>query len=165
MMSLDSRNSSYNEPLPDLSQLTDHTLSTSPDGEDPFSVRLSRTSSNTSLAARALTQEEGRMHRFGQSMRREVLKPSQVDDVLHGTSTGDEPEAAHLAALRSKLEAFSGEEIRGQVAAKGVDEVIKELDINSMQLKAMMKEDPEGFEQFRDSQMAAQINSGRNANS
>lgn len=164
MLSLDSRNSSYNEPPPDLSQLSDTIdqshLSASPNEEDPFSVRLSRTSSNTSLAARALTQEEGRMHRFGQHMRREVLKPTGQDDILHGTSTDDEPEAAHLAALRQKLEAYSGEHIRDEVSKFGADHVIRELGINAKQLKALQKEDPEGFEQFKNSQLAAQINAG-----
>jgi hypothetical protein len=100
------------------------------------------------------------MHRFGQHMRREVLRPTGTDDVLYGTSVNDEPEEAHLAALRSKLEDYSGSYIRDGVSKYGPDHVIKELGISAQQLKALRKEDPESFEMFSDSQKTAQINAG-----
>lgn len=127
---------------------------------DPFSLKLSRTSSNTSLAARALTQEEGRMHRFGQNMRREILKPHGTNDVLHGTSTDDGPESEPLAALRKKLENLDGEHIRSHVEEKGVDNVMKELGVDLQQLQLLQEQDPEGFAKLKDAQMAAQVNAG-----
>lgn len=128
--------------------------------EDTYSVKLTRTSSNTSLAAKAQTREEGRMLRFGQSLRRDLLKPTGTDDYQHGTSVNDAPESEHLSALRAKLEAFQGEEIRRIVEARGADDVIRELGINAEELMALQKEDPEGFQAFKQSQLAAQINAG-----
>jgi len=127
---------------------------------DPYSLKLSRTPSNTSLAAKAFTDEEGRMLRLGQTLRREVLRPTGTDDVLHGTSINDDPEPAHLAALRAKLEELQGEEIRSKVENEGVDSVIRELGVNAQELLMLQKQDPEGFEAFRNSQLAAQINAG-----
>jgi len=164
MLSIDSQHSSYQDPAGQLSRLTSlEEPDPTPQAEeepDPYSLNLSRTQSGTSLAARALTQEEGRMHRFGQHMRREVLKPTGTDDVLHGTSIDDEPEAAHLAALRQKLEGYSGDYIRNQVRQMGADDLIKELGINVQELRVLEKEDPQAFAVMKDSQMAAQINSG-----
>lgn len=125
---------------------------------EPYALKLLRTSSNTSLAAKALTSEEGRMHRLGQTFRREVLKPAQMDDELHGTSESDPPEEPAMAALRSKLENLRGEELRQKVNHEGVDKVISDLKINMNELRALQQEDPAGFEAFQESQMAAQLN-------
>lgn len=106
-----------------------------PDPSDErYAIKLNRTPSNTSLASRAFTEEEGRMHRFGQSMRREVLKPTGTDDYEHGTSIDDTPEPAYIAALRARLETFRGEEIRQKVEQEGVDNVIRRLGINAQEL-------------------------------
>lgn len=130
-------------------------------GDNPYgesnSSRLNRTASSTSLVARAQAQEEGRMHRFGQSFRREVLKPVGTDDVLHGTSVNDAPEPTHNAALRARLEALGGETIRQEVNSKGADTVIRELGITRDELKTMAREDPENFEALKNSQLAASM--------
>lgn len=165
VLTVESQQSSYPEPPAGLlSRLTSleeaETTSQTETDQDPYSLNLSRTQSGTSLAARALAQEEGRMHRFGQHMRREVLKPTGTDDVLHGTSVDDAPEAAHLAALRQKLEGYSGEDIREQVRQKGADDLVAELGINADELRMLEREDPEAFASMKDSQLAAQINSG-----
>ena len=125
----------------------------------PYALKLSRTSSNTSLAAKALTSEEGRMHRLGQTFRREVLKPTQMDDELHGTSKNDPPEEPAMAALRSRLEDLRGDELRQKVNEDGVDKVISDLKINMNELRALQNDDPEGFEAFKESQLAAKMNS------
>ncbi|KIV84109.1 hypothetical protein PV11_06082 [Exophiala sideris] len=133
-----------------------------PDSEpqDPYAIRLSRRNSTASLAAKAFTDEEGRMHRLGQSIRREVLRPTGIDDNLHGTSTEDDPEPPHLAALRAKLEQVKGEDLRRRVEREGADSVLRELGVNAQELLTLRETDPEGFEAFRKSQMAAQINAG-----
>ncbi|KAK5086628.1 Microtubules assembly and stabilization protein [Lithohypha guttulata] len=128
---------------------------------DPYSLSLARTGSHTSLAARAQVEEEGRMHRFGQHFRREVLKPSGTDDALHGTSIDDAPEGASPAALRARFETMNGDAIRAQVEMYGADDVVKELGINLQQLRMLEEEDPEGFARLRDSQLAALFNSGK----
>lgn len=126
---------------------------------DPIGLKLSRTDSNQSLA-RALTQEEGRMHRFGQTFRREVLKPTGTDDLLHGTSVNDDPESGAFAALRARLEGYTGEEMREEVEKRGVDHVVRELGIDLQQLRLLEREDPEAFAKLKDSQLAAQLNAG-----
>ncbi|EXJ77286.1 hypothetical protein A1O3_10444 [Capronia epimyces CBS 606.96] len=132
-----------------------------PDGSKKDQIlKLSRTPSTTSLVAKAFTDEEGRMHRFGQTMRREVLKPTGMDDILHGTRLDDPAEPPHLAALRAKLEEFKGDDIRSKVEKLGVDNVIRELGLNAQELLMLRENDPEGFETFKESQLAAQINAG-----
>jgi len=167
MPAADSLNSSSYQDAPSGSLLSrlmsQESAETAPQYEqeqDPYSLHLSRTQSGTSLAARALTQEEGSMHRYGQRFRREVLKPTGTDDILHGTSMDDAPEAAHLAALRQKLEGHSGDYIRDQVRQKGADDLIKELGINVQELRMLEREDPEAFDIMKNSQLAAQINAG-----
>jgi len=127
---------------------------------DALAAKLSRTPSNTSLASKLFTDEEGRMHRFGQNLRREILKPTGVDDHLHGTSTSDQPELESLAALRARLEELGGDEIRQKVEHDGADNVVRELGINARELLTLKETDPEGFEAFRSSQLAAQVNAG-----
>ncbi len=126
---------------------------------DDLAAKLSRTPSNTSLAAKAFTNEEGRMHRFGQSIRREVLKPTEIDDHLHGSHESDS-DPPHLAALRAKLEEMRGEDIRFRVEKEGADNIIRELGVNAQELLTLKEQDPEGFEMFKKSQLAAQINAG-----
>jgi hypothetical protein len=125
-------------------------------GEDPIRLKLARTPSNQSLAARAYTDEEGRMHRFGQGVRREVLRQSEMTD-------GEPLDPAHLAEIRARYDDFKGEEIRERVEQEGADSVLKSLGVNAKELSVMQREDPEGFEVFKNSQIAAQINSGRRA--
>lgn len=161
---LSQTSSSFQDVPSSLSRLTslestDPKTSADTDPE-PYSLRLARTDSNQSLAARALTQEEGRMHRFGQSFRREVLKPTGTDDMLHGTSIDDDPESGAFAALRARLENYSGDEIRSDVENKGVSQVVRELGIDLQQLRLLEREDPEAFAKLKDSQLAAQLNAG-----
>lgn len=125
-------------------------------GDDSFRLRLARTPSNTSLAARAYTDEEGRMHKFGQGVRREVLRQSEITDT-------EDVDPTHIAELRARFEEFKGEEIRERVEREGADSVLKSLGVNSKELGVLQTEDPEGFEVFKHSQIAAQINSGRRA--
>ncbi|OAP55295.1 hypothetical protein AYL99_10268 [Fonsecaea erecta] len=129
------------------------------EAKDAYALKLSRTSSNTSLAAKAFTDEEGRMHRFGQSIRREVLKPTGMDDTLHGTLATD-ADPPHIAALRAKLDELRGEDIRYRVEKEGADNVVRELGLNAQELLMLREQDPEGFDTFRESQLAAQINAG-----
>lgn len=156
-LSNESRTSSYiDQPSGQISRLTslEDQPPTQPTTEES---KLGRSASNTSLA-RALAQEEGRMHRFGQGMRREVLKPIGTDDALHGTSINDAPESPHLAALRQKLEHFSGEAIREEVEHKGINRVIKELGIDAQELATLERDDPEGFAKLKNAQITAERN-------
>ena len=133
------------------------------DYEQSVTVHLSRHNSDVSLAARLITQEEGQMHRFGQQIRRDVLRP-QVLDYAHGT-TGHEVEAQHLQELRTRIEAMSGSEIKAQVEALGPETVLQRLGTTTEELLLLEQQDPEGFEKFRQSQLMAQRNQGQSPGS
>lgn len=119
------------------------------DDTDRFAIRLSRSGSNTSLHSRAMTSEEGQIHRIGQNLRRDMLEPSLAssDDSL-------------ADALRERLESIQGDEIRSQVESIGPDKVLAELGSTVEDLWAIRQHDHEAFERFRESQIAAQINAG-----
>ncbi|KAI9812875.1 MAG: hypothetical protein M1827_004393 [Pycnora praestabilis] len=126
------------------------------DEEDEIRPPLARHDSDVSLAGRALTMEEGRMHRFGQQVRRDILRP-QLKDYVHGT-TGHEYEATHLQLLRSRLELLNGSEIKERVMKEGPDAVMDEIGASAEELRILEEEDPEAFEKFRDAQLIAQYN-------
>lgn len=129
-------------------------------GQDEGGIRptLSRHNSDVSLAARALSQEEGRMHRFGQKIRRSILKP-EGEDNLHET-TGLEIQPAHLQFLRSMVEDLQGEDIRNKIETLGPDAVIAELNNEASNLRQrLIENDPEGWQKFKESQEAMQRNS------
>jgi hypothetical protein len=128
---------------------------------DLTSLKLTHNESNTSLAARAQTQEEGAMHRLGQKLRREIIRPTGTLDYAHGTSAEDKPEPPHVAAFRNKMEQFSGHEIREKVKEDGVDSVIKQLGFNMEELRLLEKDDPEAFAALKAAQETGLLNSRR----
>ncbi len=78
---------------------------------------------------------------------------------MHGSKKGD-TDPPHLAALRAKLDEFKGEDIRDRVEKEGSDHVIRQLGLNVQELLLLREQDPEVFEAFSTSQLAAQINTG-----
>jgi hypothetical protein len=125
---------------------------------DPHAVHLARNGSTASLAAKAQIQEEGQMHRFGQQFRRELMRPTGMLDHEHVTTGEGEPEPVQVAKLRAQLEEYPGEVFRKEVEEKGVDRAIKELGYNMEELRMLKEQDPEGFEKFRQAQLAAELN-------
>lgn len=111
---------------------------------------LMRRDSDVSLASRFLGQEEGRMHRIGQNIRREILRPQSLD-FLHGT-TGDETDSAAVSELRCKLEGLEGPVLRECLEKVGPEELVRRYGGGEEQLLRLRKEDPEGFERFMESQ-------------
>jgi hypothetical protein len=145
----------------DLSRASDTepALNEAPISDDEGGLRpvLSRHNSDVSLASRALSQEEGRMHRFGQKFRRDILKP-EGQDHEHGT-TGQEETPPHLQLLRAMVEGLGGEELRNKIEEHGQDALLEELNDGASELRRQIIEsDPEGWEKFRESQEAAQRN-------
>jgi hypothetical protein len=124
---------------------------------DQYAVRLSRRASNTSLHSRAMTSEEGHIHRLSQNLRRDLLDPAleQREDPLARSS--DDPT---VAALREKVEQLRGDEIRSCVERVGPEQAFKDLSSTVKELWMMQKQDAEGFQEFKESQIAAQINAG-----
>ena len=143
--------------------------------EEPFALKLSRTPSNTSLASKALTHEEGRMHRYGQSVRREIALATNTpttNDNPNSTSqttsmmTSDEErsaEASRLRILQERIANMRGEEIaqfREQCHSEGVEKALKDVGVTAQELLELERSDPEAFERFRESQVAARFNAG-----
>jgi hypothetical protein len=121
---------------------------------DHYAIHLSRTSSITSLHARAMTSEEGHLHRLGQNLRRDFLNPplSQGDP--------DDDAAAHLVALRERLERMHEKQSQSPFDSAEAEEAFEKLGSTVDELWAAQRQDVEGFERFKQSQIAAQINSG-----
>lgn len=123
---------------------------------DHYAVRLSRSSSITSLHSRALTSEEGHAHRLGQNIRRGFLSPT-FDPATEDLSFND----SHVSALREKLDQLHEDQARSHFESVGADKAFGELGSTVDELWAIQRQDTEAFEKFKQSQIAAQINSGK----
>lgn len=121
---------------------------------DQYAIHLSRTSSMTSLHARAMTSEEGHVHRLGQNLRRDFLNPPEGDGE-------DEDDDSHLTALREKLERLHEQQSQSPFDKAETDYAFEKLGNTVDELWAARIQDAEGFEKFKQSQIAAQINSQR----
>ena len=109
-------------------------LASSPTEEDPLSplirpASVSRRTSSPNLASRQ-AQEEGRMHRFGQRIKRDILRP-QTEDFAHGT-TGAEEEPEHIRELRQRLEGLEGEEIKAKIERLGPEAALQEIETEGL---------------------------------
>lgn len=135
------------------------TLDPDPESETDQAIRIPpvRQGSDVSLASRQ-AQEEGRMHRFGQRMRRDILRPETLD-YAHGT-TGQETEASHLQDLRRRLEAIPGAEIRDKVRALGPEALLKAIGATVEELRMLERSD--NLEGLTDAQVAALENMDEN---
>ncbi len=119
--------------------------------DEAIKAPISRRSSDISLASRQ-AQEEGRMHRFGQRMRRDLLRP-QTLDYAHGT-TGEETEAEHLQLLRKRLENIGGDEIQEIIKRLGPEGMYEAVGATAEELLQLERENPEVLKYFRDSRAA-----------
>jgi hypothetical protein len=127
--------------------------------EEDAAIRptLSRHNSDVSLASKALSQEEGRMLRFGQKFRRDILKPDQADHMP--ADSQHEVLAPHLEMLRSMIDGIGGDEIRRKIEEAGQEAVLKELTEEASVLKQKLIDcDPEGWEKFREAMETAERN-------
>ena len=128
------------------------------DDDEPKALR-SRHNSDVSLAARALSLEEGRLHRLGHRVRTELINPSRPgssDSHANLSGTMDSynvPE--HLMALREKYLNYSGEELRHMTEQVGWEKAFDNIVDNAEQLKRLEIESPEEFRLFRETQIAA----------
>ncbi|KAI9814897.1 MAG: hypothetical protein M1832_005625 [Thelocarpon impressellum] len=126
--------------------------------DEPGQPRLKRRDSDVSLASRAQLNEEGRMHRFGQQVRRDLLRPQSLDHA-HGT-TGMETEPEHLQALRERLEHLESDKIREMVVSRGAEAVLEYLGTSSEELQRLAQQDPERFEKCRQAHLWTERNGG-----
>ena len=125
------------------------------DDDEAIRIPLRRNDSDNSLASRQ-AQEEGLMHRFGQRVRRDILRPETLDHA-HGT-TGHEVEATHLQDLRKRLEALDGVEIRERLKQMGPEAMFEAIGATAKELAWLEEHDPEGLEAVREEHLAALFN-------
>ncbi|KAF2201655.1 RNI-like protein [Delitschia confertaspora ATCC 74209] len=140
------------------------------DEDEEHPILRSRHNSDVSLASRALSLEEGAFHRLGQRVRAEILHASQPPSPTSpkhemrlpksSTAIDDNPEdpdslPSHVQALKSKLDAYSGEELRSLTQQLGSEEAFRRLTENADELKKLARENPAEFERFKDAQIAA----------
>jgi hypothetical protein len=123
---------------------------------------MSRHNSDASLASRALTLEEGRLHRLGQHLRREIVDSTPTSPTPPPTdgTTNPPPTAGQqrLEILKERLESTPGNELGPLVEQIGWKAVLEKVGANLDDLRALQEQDPEGWEQFRDSQLKARMN-------
>ncbi|EER27177.1 Leucine Rich Repeat family protein [Coccidioides posadasii C735 delta SOWgp] len=131
------------------------------DDADRYAVRLSRTSSNTSLHSRALTSEEGRVLRLGQRLSHDVLN-SELDNG-DGTISRSPP---NIAELQKKLEQLRSSESDPQLALhmrEGSYEGQSLRGLRSASLEDLVelqRHDPDALAEFKEDQIVALINAG-----
>ena len=131
------------------------------DEDEPMTLR-SRHNSDVSLASRHMSQEEGRLHRFGHRVRTGLLNPSRPssshDDSQQAFISGtmdDHGLPEHLRSLREYFSNFSGEEMRHMIEGVGWEKAFDSVVENAEELKGLERNDPAGFKMFRESQIAA----------
>ena len=143
-------------PNPEAEVTATDTASLTDDDNDATIRPISRHNSDVSLFSRHLANEEGRMHRFGQQIRREVFRPENMNRAQF--STGKESEAQHLQTLRLRLEAIDGEQMKERVFRIGYHAALAEEGITAEELRLLERQDPETFDKLHEAQETAQLN-------
>ncbi len=137
---------------------TDMEADNDEDDEEVIKIPLRRNGSDVSLASRQ-AHEEGLMHRLGQRVRSDILRP-ETSDHAHGT-TGDEVEPLHLQELRKRLESLDGAEIREKVERVGSEALLEAMGATAKELALLEQQHPEGFEAAKAERLTALYNMGR----
>ncbi|KAK3673397.1 Microtubules assembly and stabilization protein [Recurvomyces mirabilis] len=150
---------------------TDFTLNASDeeDADDARAIKppgLKRHGSEVSLAGRALSLEEGRLHRLGQELRREVVDSPTSTTTTTTTTTypirnHKDMEAERIRRLGEKLEALSGAELKTIVQTEGWETVLRKVGGNYDDLRLLQEQDPRGWEEFLEGQRNARLNLDR----
>jgi len=144
------------------------------DDEERKSTIRSRHNSDVSSASRALSIEEGRIHRLGQRVRAEILhnsRPSSSSgptDPLTGTEAHSKSKDGlplpTLDEIREKLASLTGDELRVVAERDNWEETLARIGQNAAEIQKLQHESPEEFQAFRDAQMAARLNAGKDHN-
>ncbi|KAH8722533.1 hypothetical protein GQ44DRAFT_774799 [Phaeosphaeriaceae sp. PMI808] len=134
------------------------------DEEGHHSIR-SRHNSDVSLASRTMSQEEGRLHRFGHRVRTGLLNPSrptsshgddgQSDSSFISGTMDDHGLPEHLRSLRMRASHLTGDEMRQMVEGVGWEKAFDKFVENAEELKYLEREDPTQFKLFREAQISA----------
>lgn len=153
-----------NVPTLDNSFTTDFTAQES-DEEEPTTLR-SRHNSDVSLASRHMSQEEGRLHRFGHRVRTGLLNPSRptsssgehyenTHPAFISGSMDDHGLPEHLLSLRHYFQNYSGYEMKQLIEGVGWEKAFDNMAANAEELRNLERDDPAQFKIFKESQIAA----------
>lgn len=122
---------------------------------------MRRKASDVSLAGRALAIEEGRLHRLGHKVRQNMIDvPTIAAPTSESDAQGEWAPGSHMADIASKLEELSGPELRVLVHQGGWERVLEKFGANMEELQQLQMKDPQGWEQFKESQLKARANRG-----
>ena len=133
----------------------------------PSLLRTSRHNSDVSLASRALSREEGRIHRVGQKARRSIVdapgfelpdRPKSNDGPAATGSIDAVTRDPKIASLAKRIEGLSGPELKLEIQNGGWESVLEKLGSNFEELRRLQEEDPVAWEQFKESQLKATAN-------
>lgn len=135
------------------------------DEADESSMRptVSRHNSDVNLASRALGLEEGRLHRIGQHMRREVIDSPRstnggADWAPWRNPDQSQEESDRLRKFGERIESISGVELKQVVDEQGWDGLLKKVGGTYEDLRTLQEQDPEAWESFKDAQEKARRN-------
>ncbi|KAG9900466.1 RNI-like protein, partial [Aureobasidium melanogenum] len=121
---------------------------------------MRRKASDVSLASRALAIEEGRLHRLGHKVRQDMIDVPMAAPTSESDAHGEWAPGSHMADIASKLEELSGPELRVLVQKGGWERVMEKFGANMEELQQLQMKDPQGWEQFKESQLKARANRG-----
>lgn len=134
-----------------------------PDDPTTRPSAVARHNSDVSLASRALGLEEGRLHRIGQHMRREVIDSprstnSGADWAPWRKADQSQEESDRLRKFGERIESISGVELKRVVDEEGWDGLLKKVGGTYEDLRSLQEQDPEAWESFKDAQEKARRN-------
>jgi hypothetical protein len=122
---------------------------------------MRRKASDVSLASRALANEEGRIHRLGHKVRQDIIDVPVAVQTSESDAHAEWAPGSHMADIASKVANISGPELRVLMDQEGGwDGVMEKLGANLEELQQLQMKDPQGWEQFKESQLKARANRG-----
>jgi hypothetical protein len=122
---------------------------------------MRRKASDVSLASRALAIEEGRIHRLGHKVRQDIIDVPVAVQTSESDAHAEWAPGSHMAEIASKVANISGPELRVLMDQEGGwDGVMEKLGANLEELQQLQMKDPQGWEQFKESQLKARANRG-----
>jgi hypothetical protein len=140
------------------------------DSGDEHVGRIRRTGSDVSLASRALSLEEGQVHKLSQAIHRNYLRQSEHEKDAAGADgssgtvasagssviTAPEEESATLRLLRAKYDALNTPEGRETIRREGLEAALRKSGAETEQLSRMAKDHPEEYALWKQAQEAGE---------
>ena len=121
---------------------------------------MRRKASDVSLASRALAIEEGRIHRLGHKVRQDLIDVPVAVQPLESDAHAEWAPGSHMAEIASRMADLSGPELKVMVDQGGWEGVMEKMGANLEELQQLQMKDPQGWEQFKESQLTARANRG-----